>query len=455
MPKRPLSVFCFVGLLLALLAVGAAAWAAELRVGVARVDLTPPAELKASLGGYGQRMSRPAEGVHDPIFAKALVLSDGSRRFALVTADVLGFPPPVKPAVLAQLADESWQADQLMLLPSHSHTSIDMMAIHPGNVFPIPQIGLYNARLYQFVVARLASVVRSAAENSTPAVASTASCRLEGWNRNRRSGDGPVDPELTVTRIDSLEGRPVAALVGFAAHPTILLAEHMQFSAGWPGHLQRRLEALLGHGATTLYYNGAQGDQSPVLRPASGEDRWEAAERYGEQLAEEAFALWRQIETRPDVPLAYSRHSFRLPQTQWHSRFSETGGAEYGLTEKLLERALPLLLPAETASTALRLGDLVLVGVPGEMIAELGLELKARVRQATGAKYVAIGGLADEWVSYILSESQYQHGGYEASVSFYGPSLGKTVLEGCLKAAAGLADNESGLSSPAEGRSQN
>ena len=48
--------------------------AGELKAGAARVDLTPPNDLQASLGGYGERMSRPAEGVHDRVFAKALVV---------------------------------------------------------------------------------------------------------------------------------------------------------------------------------------------------------------------------------------------------------------------------------------------------------------------------------------------------------------------------------------------
>ncbi|HID78188.1 MAG TPA: hypothetical protein EYP56_19620 [Planctomycetaceae bacterium] len=423
--------------------------AGQLEVGVARVDLTPPAELKAGLGGYGQRMGRPAEGVHDRIYAKALVMSSRRRRFAIVTADVLGFPPPIKPAVLEQLADQAWGPDELMLLPSHSHTSIDMMAINPRNVFPIPQIGIYNPKLYRFVVSRLAQVVRAAAKDRAGAVVGTAACRLEGWNRNRRHDDGPVDSELVVTRIDSVDGRPIAALVGFSAHPTILLAEHMQFSGGWPGHLQRGLETLVGNGVTAMYYNGAQGDQSPVLRGGSGSDRWEASQRYGHRLADEAFKLWRQIQTDEDVTLVASRHSFRLPKMQWHLRFTETGGAEYGLTKELLERILPLLLPREASSTAVRLNDWVLVGVPGEMIAELGLELKKQVRRSTGAPYVAIGGLADEWISYILSESQYRQGGYEASVSFYGHTLGRVVLEGCLRAAAGLGELGPGCRNPA------
>ena len=82
------------------------ATAVELRAGVARVDLTPPLGMKAPLGGYGERMNRPAEGVHDRIFAKALVVSDGTRKFALVTADLLGFAPAFKPAVVERSHDQ-------------------------------------------------------------------------------------------------------------------------------------------------------------------------------------------------------------------------------------------------------------------------------------------------------------------------------------------------------------
>ena len=50
-----------------------------------------------------------------------------------------------------------------------------------------------------------------------------------------------------------------------------------------------------------------------------------------------------------------------------------------------------------------------------------------------------IGGLANEWISYILSVEEYNKGGYEASVSFYGSALGSTIVEGVLKAAIPLA----------------
>jgi hypothetical protein len=123
------------------LAIGVPTFAAgtsTLRAGVARANLTPPLEMKAALGGYGARMSKPAIGVHDVIWAKALVLAQDERKFAVVTADVLAFPPGFKAAVIERLTTNNWSASQVLLLPSHSHTSIDMMALHPGNVFGIP-----------------------------------------------------------------------------------------------------------------------------------------------------------------------------------------------------------------------------------------------------------------------------------------------------------------------------
>jgi len=412
---------------------------AELTAGVARVDLTPPATMKAALGGYGDRMSRPAEGVHDRVFAKALVVAGASKRFALVTADVLAFPPPIKPAVVERLSGEGWGSGQIMLLPSHSHTSIDMSAIHPENKLGIPQIGVYQAELYEWVVERLAGVIREAGRRPVPVAVGTSRKRLAGWNRNRRGSEGPVDDDLTVTRIDTREDRPLAILFQFTAHPTLMLPEHMLFSGGWPGHAQRTVEALAGDGVAAMFYNGAQGDQAPVARPDSGPSRWEVAERYGRELGIEVWKLWDATSPDPTVAFAFHDQPIDLPDRTWHADFLATGGKEYALSEMLLRTMLPRLFPDATSSVSLRLGDLVIVGVPGELTAELGLRLKAEAARAAGVEHAVIGGLADAWLSYILSEAEYRKGGYEASVSFYGPTLGETIVAGALEGVKRLA----------------
>lgn len=421
-------------------ALASQSWAAPvppLSAGVARVSVTPPLEMKAALGGYGARLSKPAVGVHDKVWAKALVLAQGNRKFALVTADVLAFPPQFKAAVMERLASDGWSTDQVMLLPSHTHTSFDMMALHPGNKFGIPQVGVFHKELFEHTAGQLARVIREAGRKLGPVVAGSTTVSVPDRNRNRRRGLTAHDTDLTVTRVDFTDGKPLAVLVNWTAHPTFMDDEDMLFSGDWPGHLQRTLEALIGQGVVAMFYNGAEGDQSPTP-PAEAGSRWERAERYGRELGVEAWRVWERIQPSEVKAFADRTEVITLPKTTWHPDFMKTGGAEYGLNETMMRTFLDALQPAQTRSTCLRLGDLVILGVPGEMAAQLGLELKTKAREFTGAKCPTIGGLADEWVSYILPAEEWRKGGYEASVSFYGETLGSTITEGVLRAAGGL-----------------
>ena len=251
-------------LIVSLMVTSPQATATPLKAGAARVDLTPPMELKATLGGYGDRMSKPAVGVHDRIFAKCIVISDSTKRFALVTADVLAFPPGFKSALIESLAYAGWKSSQIMLLPSHSHTSIDMSVLNPKNTLGIPQIGLFYKELYDLTVARLAQVITEASKDQVAISASTHTIQLHGWNRNRRKDNEAYESDLTITRIDKAIGQPLAVLVNWTAHPTFMGSNDMMFSGGWPGNLQRTIEALIGHGVTAMYYNGAQADLSLI-----------------------------------------------------------------------------------------------------------------------------------------------------------------------------------------------
>jgi neutral ceramidase len=375
--------------------------------------------------------------VHDRIFAKALVVSDGQQKFALVTVDIVGFPPTLKPTLVERLGT-GWSSGQMMLLPSHSHTSIEMNAINPRNTFQVPQLGIYNARVHEFVMDRLVDVVRQAEGQLVNVSVGTTTNTIEGWNRNRRGGT-VTDNDLTVTRIDTKAGRPLAVLVNFTAHPTFMSGEDMLFSGDWPGHLQRTIESLVGDGVTAMYYNGAEGDQAPVGRPDAGGSRWERAERYGRDLGIVAWKQWQTTKTSAEVPLAFHSRSITLPERTWHPDFMKTGGAEYGLSEKLFKEMLPVLFPAKVDSVSLRLGDLLIVGVPGEMAASLGMKIKSEAGRATGAKNPVIGGLADQWISYMLPAEEYRRGGYESSVSFYGETLGDTIVNGAIAGASEMA----------------
>jgi hypothetical protein len=155
-------------------------------------------------------------------------------------------------------------------------------------------------------------------------------------------------------------------------------------------------------------------------------------------MAVQAWRVWEKNQPGEVKAFGYHTETIKLPTRSWHPDFMQTGGAEYGLNETMMRAFVEKSVPTETRSTCVRVGDLVILGVPGEMAAQLGLEAKMKARQITGASIVTIGGLADEWVSYILPAEEYRKGGYEASVSFYGETLGSTLLEGVLRGVGGL-----------------
>lgn len=401
-----------------------------LTANVAKADITPPLEMKYTLGGYGERMNKPAEGIHDPIMAKVLVLKKGDEKYAIVTIDILGLPSNVKPDLLNRIAVKGWNAENIMLLPSHSHGSLEMAAINSKNVFGVPQIGIFQPELLEFFIGKLEKLMLEADQNYREVKIGTGSAKFDGLNRNRR-GDAVIDNELTVTRVDLTNGNPLAVLVNWTAHPTFIGGDDMLVSAEWPGYLQTEMEKTIGNGVTVMYYNGAEGDQSPVYNGQG--NAYDKIQGYGKIIAGKAFDVYKSIQPKTENQLAFSYQIIDLPQQVAHPDFMETGGAEYGLNEETVKVIMDALGPKKVGIGAVRIGDLIISGIPGELVAELGVKVKQSLKNDE-IKHVAIGGLASEWISYILTKEEYVNGGgYESSVSFYGPDLGDIITSAVIK----------------------
>lgn len=400
------------------------------------VIITPPLEMGYTLGGYGARMSKPAEGIHDDIRAKALVLDDGAKKFVIVTMDILGFPPNVRPLIAQKLDGTGWVAENILLLPSHAHTSLEMFALNDKNIFGMPAIGVFQPELLEFVVDNLAQLIRETDDHLTEIKVGTRQITLTGLNRNRR-GDGAVDRELTVTRVDDVNSNPVAVLVNWTGHPTIMDENDMLVSGGWPGYLQRELEDWIGNDVVAMYCNGAEGDQSVIA--GKGSSHYEKAEYYGRKIAKQVLPVYEKIKTIEKPDFEFISQEITLPPRKPHPTFMQTGGEEYQLDEEKIQGLLNHIFPATTYITALRFGDLTIVGAPGEMIAELGISIKEELKRQ-GMDHPVIGGLANEWISYIVTEDEYEQGGYETSVSFYGPGLGEVIQSEMLRTAKLIND---------------
>lgn len=398
--------------------------AGALEVGVASVDITPDtARFRVPMGGYGARMGRPATGAHDPLKAKVLYFRDGGTRMALITCDLRSSTPEFKGLIAELCAELGLSAANIMIAASHTH---DGPSMYPEKFWQM-QFGKYDPAMLREMAEKTASAVREAAANAAPARVGEGSCPAEGMTRNRRwgydqaareaAGETPLtNPVLRVLRVDGMDGACRALLVNFASHPTILSDKNMLLSAEWPGVLQRELEAAFP-GAVALYTNGAQGDQSPA--GAEGADDFARIEDYGRKLAKLAAASADGIETVPDVAIACGHATPELPAPVFASA-SEEKYAAY--------RAAALeALPRHAEIQLLAIGGTAWVGLPGEPVMAVGMEVRRRVREAGFNDCVPVG-LANDYIGYILNAAEYAHGGYEVdSRSFYGPGLGDFI----------------------------
>jgi len=408
-----------------------------LDVGAAACDITPDVTAyKVPLAGYGARKNQPSTGIHDPLHAKVLFLRDGKKSMALVTCDLRSVNPQLKQQALQKAADLGLTIDTLFMCGSHTH---DGPSIYPEKFWQL-QFGACDPAVIDAMSSSIAAGLHAAANNLAPAGIGFASERLEGFTRNRRwhydndarkaAGETPaINPILSVLRVDGDDGKCRALLVHFATHPTILGADNMLVSAEWPGVLQQTLEGAFP-GAVALYCNGAEGDQSPD--GAKGADPFERVKEYGTRVAQRAQTLAQGIKTESKQSISIVRITPDLPPIGFSPGATNSAYKAY-------ETPAKEALPKKAEIQIVRVGNVVLAGLPGEPICEVGLDTQKQVA-AAGFKNVLTIGLANDYLGYIVNEKEYPHGGYEVDQrSYYGPGLGSFLAAKAGEAARQLA----------------
>ncbi|MCP4643220.1 MAG: hypothetical protein GY851_22425 [bacterium] len=403
---------------------------ADLRAGVSRVSITPLEEgLATQLGGYGDREGKPAEGIHDTIYAKTVVFDYDGHKSALVTMDVCSLPRCLLEEAVAKAAVEGLTPDYVIMSASHSHAGLEGMSMDRRNIANNKHIGVFDEAILNFAVDRVAKGIQEAAASMQAVTAGSASVKLPGMNRNRR-GKGAVDDELTVLRLDGADLKPLVVFANYTAHGTIMTEKQMLISGGWAGNMQRTVESLMGPGVTCMYSNGAEGDQSPT--GAQGGSRWEMAENYGRRMGMAVADLANTITPTPVESFLLETHVVALPPHTVPPHFIEITGSEYNVTEEQIQAILPVMFPSEAPLCALRVNDFAMVTFPGEPVCVIGLAVKNAMR-AEGITHPCVASLTNDLIGYILTKEEYEQGGYEVTTSFYGPDLGP-VLQ--AKAAA-------------------
>ncbi len=412
-----------IALLAMLLALGWAAGAsAEFMAGAAVADITPDVtEMRVPSSGYGARGKTPMKGVRDHVHCKALVVSGGDERAALVTCDLIGISRTLREKVVAGLAGSGIDDKNLMMTASHTHSGPGAMQKNfiAGLVF-----GRYNEELTQTTADKIVAAVKRANSNMQPATLLVARTKVEGATRNRRDPAGSynydtrrftnaydpdnpenvIDTELTLLRIDDQSGKPMAVVISFATHATVLGSDNMMISADWPGLTQRKVEEAVP-GAVALFVNGAIGDQAPAMEVDQISDD-EYLEIIGGKVADGALSVLDSAEQVSALPLRSIMDRREIPP----------GNRVMGIRvpRSLIKHYFP-----EMPLQAIRMGDVTLMGAPVEMVSDIGHIMKEGA-DGQGVEYPVVAGLANGVFLYCVTPDDFEQGGYEAGNTIYG-----------------------------------
>jgi neutral ceramidase len=414
-----------------------------LRAGAARLEITPP--IGVDLTGFVAR-ENPNIGVRDPLYVRALVLDDDDRQVALISCDLLGFDRELAIEIRDRIALATGiSAPQTMLACTHTHGGpATMHLVDCGEIDP-DYLEMLLPRIVEAVVQ-----AQAALQPATVAVGSTSS---SAGVHNRRTPGDVIDPEVGLLRVDDAQGAPVAVVVNYTCHPTTLHHDNRYVTADYPGLVSSRIEEVTG--AVALFLMGAIGDVGPVAR---GE---ESLATVGNAVADTALAALPDLAPN-DVPrLETAGETLALPllplpnRNDWLTWRAEYESAAFAAehekdainakmqwaqlhwTERMFEamQANTLTPNVYADIKTIRLGDLVIAGVPGEFFVELGLQIKEEIRKS-GVRHVMICGFANGNVGYIPARRAYPLGGYEVAdaYKYYGypaalaPEAGEMIV---------------------------
>ncbi|MBE0656421.1 MAG: neutral/alkaline non-lysosomal ceramidase N-terminal domain-containing protein [Bryobacteraceae bacterium] len=370
--------------------------AQDLLAGIAKIEITPA--FNGPMYGYSNRKCGESTAVHDPLFAKALVLQAGSQRVAIVTIDLGSISSD---AIFRRVADEL-NIPVLILSLSHTHSGPAFMASSLGGKEPSPYLKELETKLFV--------VVKQASASMAPARLALGRGSIQlGYNRLLPRDDGrsralfdnldrvpygPVDPEVGLIRIDAADGRPRALMVHYTAHPVTLGSTNCLYSADYPGVMKARVESAMP-GVETMFVQGAAGDTNPLFQGRTGNSEADFATmtKMGELLAAEVLRAAKSMEPLPAGPASIVSKTQTLP---FKGRWDQSRAFPVGITTLLIN------------------GKIAIATVPGEPL----LALQTRWKSDAGVPYPFFYGYtqttSNPWPGYLPDIKSAAHGGYGA-----------------------------------------
>jgi neutral ceramidase len=378
---------------------------AGFKVGYARVNLTPAHG--TALAGHGQRRGKVFTGVHDSVYVNAMVISNGRTRVALVSADLLIMPPSVNALLEKELPSTGFTLDNTYLSATHTHNSIGNWAGRATSIL----YGEYSDSIVHFIADRIKLAIVKASQHLVPAEIKTGKFPVAAV-RHRIVDEGGLDSLVHVIEINRSDSVKLL-LASYTAHATCITVDDMVVSRDYPGVLT---DAFQKRGYDfAMFMAGAVGSHA-AFAPEHG---WSCTEWVPQQICARFDTSRHTFTALRDTTLTMYRVPLQLGDAQvkvsedWKVR-GWVFDAAFGEFPEYL--------------TALRIGNLVMLGTPCDYSGELMPPLYALGKKK--GLDVMVTSFNGGYIGYVTPDKYYDSDHYETRLmNWYGPGSGSYMTE--------------------------
>jgi len=331
--------------------------------------------------------------------------------------DVIAISHDFAGRTLARIEKETGiKSGYVLLCPTHTHGGPVTLTYGEKST---PDLEKYMAGLQDKIVA----AVKQALQSLAPAKigAGKGMCKMNINRRARladgsiwlgRNPDGPCDHDVSVVRVDGPDDKPVAIFVNWPCHGTVNGQENYFITGDWPGSTARYVEKYFGDKVVVPVTAGASGNINPIYGP---NDRFEDIDAIGMLVGEEVVRVANEIKTYPGSVTAASvmvKAKGKLPVA---SRFPN----------QKLEPGPDV----DIRLSVLKLGNIVFSGISGEVMTEIGMQVKSASPFAHTVVITHCNGSS----GYLLTDEAYPLGGYEVMVTETMPGTESLIVDSLVE----------------------
>ena len=385
----------------------------SLLIGWSERSLIPSREINTiPLAGYGARDPKNAEGIHDSVYVRTIILQNKFDRVALISADLLIIHPEVTKKVYELIKKSNWKSGDIYFGATHTHSSLGSWA--PGLVGDL-FAGAYDSEMVEFIATQIVNGMLDAERMLSKGSIAFGELDLPDLIRNRLVGEeGMIDPFAKVLYLENEAGRAID--LSFGAHATCLGPEWKEVSGDYPGVFHQ----ILKQDTTLKFASFRAGAVASMTTAAVDTNQWTNADITAKELAEQATLLGLLL---PTGEAFLEIESYHLPLYLGPPQLKISSNL---VLRPWIFRELVGDYPVEI--NVARVGKVLMLGLPCDFSGELAVPLYQYARDR-GIQLV-INSFNGGYIGYVPKDQWYDLNKYETrTMAWYGHDTGAYFTE--------------------------